>query len=143
MVYLVQHDQGCPNRMGHSDAAKRVADTYNMHKAALGRESVGYWIACALIDGSSDNVTYESKPDAVKHQHHNENYYTYIQIVPPSMSICAAEAMLKVSRMAYDKGIRTTDGFTRRELIRRLNWDDQNAQAVGRVQNILLGRNVN
>jgi hypothetical protein len=120
----------------HSDAANRVADEYALHRLADPYGNVGYWIACALADGTSDHTLYESKKDAIRHQHHNENWYTYVQIVPSNFSICAAEVMLKVARMAYAKGMRISDGLSRHDLIRRLGWEDQNSLSKGIVTNV-------
>lgn len=138
-----QHQLRCPieNRTpfgDHSDAAKRVADVYSLHRIADPYGNVGYWIACALADGQSDNVLYESKADAIRHQHHNENWYAYIQIVPAMMTPCEAEVMLKISRMAYDHGMRITDGLSRHELIRRLGWEDQISLSKGIATNLRL-----
>lgn len=139
------HNRHCPieNRTGlnlHSDAAKRVTDVYNLHRVADPYGCIGFWIACALADGSSDGVLYETKQDAIRHQHHNENYYTFIQIVPSTMTECEAEVMLKVARMAYDKGWRITDGLSRHDLIKRLGWEDQSALSNGIVTNVEYGR---
>jgi hypothetical protein len=139
------HQLRCPveNRTPlnlHSDAAKRVSDTYLMHRSADPYGCIGKWIACALQDGSSDNTLYDSKQDAIRHQHHNENWYTFIQIVPSMMTECEAEVMLKVARMIYDKGGRMSDGFNRHDLIKRLGWEDQLALSEGHVTNVQYGR---
>jgi hypothetical protein len=141
-----QHQPRCPieNRTpfgDHSDAAKRVSDTYSLHRIADPYGNIGSWIACALSDGYSDMVLYDSKRDAIRHQHHQENYYTFIQIVPSMMTPCEAEVMLKVARMAYDKGMRVSDGLSKYELIRRLGWEDQIALSKGYATNVRLGRN--
>lgn len=143
-----QHQPRCPienwTALGdHSDAAKRVSDIYSLHRIADPYGNIGFWIACALADGSSDMVLYETKQKAIRHQHHNENFYTYIQIVPSNMTACEAEVMLKIARMLYDKGWRVTDGLSRHDLIKRLGWEDQNAQSKGIVQNLRIGRVVN
>lgn len=140
------HQPRCPliNRNGfgdHSDAAKRVSDIYLMHRVADPYGNIGKWMACALADGSSDNVLYDSKQDAIRHQHHNENWYTFIQIVPSTMTPCEAEVMLKVARMAYDAGGRISDGFSRHDLIKRLGWEDQLAASNGIATNVVIGRN--
>jgi hypothetical protein len=137
----MEHERGCPieNRTSlnlHSDAANRIADEYALHRLADPYGNIGYWFACALRDGTSDHVLYESKADAITHQHHNENYYTFCQIVPSGMSVCAAEVMLKVARMAYAKGMRISDGLSRHDLIRRLGWEDQNSLSRGIVTNV-------
>ena len=140
-----QHQPRCPienwTALGdHSDAAKRIADIYSLHRLADPYGNIGFWIACALADGQSDMVLYETKSDAIRHQHHNENWYTFIQIVPSTMTPCEAEVMLKVARMAYDRGWRITDGLSRRDLIKRLGWEDQIALSKGTVQNVEFGR---
>jgi hypothetical protein len=120
----------------HSDAAKRVSDTFSLHRVADPFGNIGYWFAAALADGQTDGTLYASKQDAIKHQHHNENYYTFIQIVPASMTPCEAEVMLKVARMIYAAGGRITDGYSRHELIQRLGWEDQNALSNGIPTNV-------
>lgn len=140
------HNRNCPiiNRtpLGiHSDAAKRVADEFNMHRVADPYGNIGFWIACALADGTSDHTLYETKQDAIRHQHHNENFYTFIQIVPSTFTECESEVMLKVARMMYNAGGRMSDGFSRHDLIKRLGWEDQNALSNGIATNVVLGRN--
>lgn len=141
-----QHNPRCPiinwTALGdHSDAAKRVADIYNMHRVADPYGCIGSWFACALSDGTSDMVLYDSKRDAIRHQHHNENWYTFIQLVPSTMTPCEAEVMLKVARMLYDAGGRISDGFSKHDLIKRLGWEDQLALSEGIAQNVRFGRN--
>lgn len=145
-THFFQHQFRCPieNRTpfgDHSDAAKRVADVYSLHRIADPYGNIGSWIACALSNGESDMALYDSKSDAIRHQHHNENYYTYIQIVPAMMTSCESEVMLKVARMAYDVGLRVTDGLSKNELIRRLGWEDQIALSKGYATNVRYGRN--
>lgn len=110
---LVPHDAGCryarPADGGHTDAAKRVSDEVNLHLAAAGRMAYGQWIAVALADGSSDHVLYASRRAAVIHQHHNEQYFAYVRLIPHRMTVCEAEAFLRLHRLAYDNGFRLTD----------------------------------
>jgi len=134
------HQRGCPQTSEHSDAAKKVADTYNLHRVAQGYDAIGCWFAAALEDGSSDGTLYDSKPQAIKHQKNNEEYYTYIQIVPSSMTICDAEIMINVARRAYSNGMRLSDGDSRRELIKRLTREDQVAMSRGIITNPKIGR---
>lgn len=141
-----EHQLRCPieNRTpfgDHSDAAKRISDIYTMHRVADPYGNIGSWFAAALSDGTSDMVLYDSKRDAIRHQHHNENWYTFIQIVPSMMTPCEAEVMLKISRMMYDKGWRITDGMSKYDLIRRLGWEDQIAMSKGIVTNVVQERN--
>ncbi|MEU9022337.1 hypothetical protein [Actinomadura sp. NPDC048394] len=133
------HDLNCPRKDSpHEDAAKRTADTYNLHRSALGIDAVGQWFAVRLQDGDSDGELYESKRDAVRHQHHDEQWYAFVRIAPCSMSTCEAASFLRTNRAAYDRGMRLADPDHRaggRELIPRLTVEDQRAQ-VG----ALLGR---
>lgn len=143
---MFMHQTHCPleNRIpdvGHSDAARRIADVYQMHRLADLYANMGQWMACRLDDGTSDNVLYDSKASAIRHQHHNENYYTFIQMVPAQMTACEAEVMLKVARLIYDKGGRMTDGFARHDVIKRVSWEDQIAVSKGIVTNVRLEGN--
>jgi len=116
MTVLVPHDYGCewarPDGGGHSDAARRVCDTYNLHRAA-GYHGAGFGIdstlnrifACALADGTSDGVLYDTRFDAIRHQHHNEKFYAYFRVERYVMSVCQAESVLKFHREAYDQGL--------------------------------------
>jgi hypothetical protein len=128
----------------HSDAAKRVSDTYNLHRTAgdaLGIEAVGKWFACRLDEGTSDGVLYDSKSDCIRHQHHNEQMYMFSKIVPSTMTYCDAEVMLRVSRRAYDKGLRLVDpdhANGGKELIKRNTTEDMLALARGFATNLIL-----
>lgn len=112
---LVRHDPGCKFARGngvdidgegriiageigagHSDAAKRITDTYNLHKAA--GAPVGHWMAANLGDGTSDNCAYPDKGTAVRYQHHNEWWFAFIRLMPGSMSVCEAESLLYMRR---------------------------------------------
>jgi hypothetical protein len=75
----------CTHNGIHEDAARRAADNVNMHYRAIGWDAVGKFCAIALNDGSSDHVLYDTKQDAVKHQHHNEQWYCFAKIVPSKM----------------------------------------------------------
>ena len=140
MTYI--HQSWCQQHlMGHSDAAKRVVDAYALHQLALGLEATGKWIACALVDGQSDGVLYDSKRHAAAHQHHNEQYFTFIKINPHTMNQCEAEVMLKIARSLYDKGFRLTDpddAHGGKEVIKRSSIEDVLAQANGFNTNLIL-----
>jgi hypothetical protein len=144
---MYMHNVHCPiesrTANGHSDAARRIADTYNLHRIADLYGNIGKWFACRLDDGTSDNVLYDSKASAIRHQKHNENYYTFIQIVPAQMTMCEADVMLRIARMAYDAGMRNTGDESRVDFIKRIGWEDQIALSKGIVTNIRLGRKSN
>jgi hypothetical protein len=129
---LVPHDHGCRYARleggGHSDAARRVSDTYNMHRAVMGFAPAGV-IAVSLADGTSDNTVYPSRESAVAHQHHNERWYAYIRLAAPSMSVCEAESVMRLQRQAAALAPAQLDepngGL---EVIPRLNAEDQQRQ---------------
>lgn len=124
----MNHAMGCRAMFReHSDAAKRMADTYNLHRTVDPYGVIGKWFAVALSDGTSDGTIYDSKRDCILHQHHNEYFYAYISIVPSSMSVCDAEIFLDINRKLYDKGIRLVDPDHKkggRELIKRATRED-------------------
>jgi|SRR5271166_930306 len=142
MTVLVAHDHGCewarPGGGGHSDAAKKVADTYNLHRAAGAAFGVSSNLnkifAVALADGSSDGDLYDTRHEAIRHQHHNEKWYAYLRVERYLMSTCQAESMLKWHREAYDKGLVFVDRDDARlsshELIPRLTVEDFTRQRL-------------
>lgn len=136
------HDPWCQSKaFPHEDAAKRISDEYNTHRIADPYGSIGKWFAAAIHDGTCDHVLYDSKRDAVIHQHHNENYYTYIKIGPHTSNACEAAVMLKTARMLYDNGMRMADPDDRhggKDLIKRSTWDDVNNAANGRNTNLMM-----
>jgi hypothetical protein len=129
MTALIKHDDACPRKgMGHSDAAKRVSDTYNLHRMADPFNSHGKWIAVALADGTSDQVLYDTKQQAILHQGHNEQYYAFVGIAPHTMTVCEAETFLRTVRTLYDRGLRLADPDHRgggRDVIKRASREDQ------------------
>jgi hypothetical protein len=129
----VPHDPNCdrarrPPFGGHSDAARRISDTHRLHKAAAGHAAIGRWFAAALADGASDGVLYDSKRDAVCHQHHHEQWYAFIAVSPGDVSPCEAEEFLAINRTLYAKGIRLADpdhASGGRDVVQRATVEDQ------------------
>lgn len=99
----------CNHPQGHEDAARRACENLNMHYQAIGWDAVGKFTAIALADGSSDHVLYDSKRDAVVHQHHNEQWFMFVKILPMAMTECEAQMLIDFHRKAYDAGFRLTD----------------------------------
>ena len=127
---MVNHTGWC-RTLKHSDAAKRVSDEYNMHRIADCHGSIGKWVAFALADGTSDHQLYDTKHSAVRHQHHNEQWYFFAQIRPVTMAVCETEAMLNMHRRMYDAGVRLIDpshAHGGRDMINRVSREDQGAQ---------------
>lgn len=141
MTVLVQHTKDCPNPgLGHSDGAKRIFDTYTLHRVADPFGSQGKWFAFSLNDGTTDNVLYDTKTDAARHQP-DERWYGYVQITPARMTVCSAEAYLMLLRRMSKAGIAQVDpdhARGGRELIKRSSSEDQLAQVFGRSQNLLM-----
>jgi hypothetical protein len=108
MTAVLIHDHGCRYALlgdgTHEDAAKRVADGYNLHRVARGYEVVGKILAFRLADGTSDGTAYDSKPDAVRHQRHGERFCMFVRIRTSSMTVCEAATLLRSARMLYDLG---------------------------------------
>lgn len=76
-----------------------IADTSN----------IGKWAAVRLSDGSSDNVVYDRRADAIRGQKHNEKYFAFCQIHPGGMQPKEAEVFLDYHRKLYDAGFRLPD----------------------------------
>lgn len=142
MTVLMRHDRGCPKiGQGHSDAAKRIYDTYHLHRSVDLYNAIGKWFAAALNDGSTDGVLYDSKRDAVIHQHHNEQFYTFLQITPANITICNAEVMLTVARRMYDAGLNLTDPdhvHGGPDHIKRTSIEDMKALVHGKATNLVM-----
>jgi len=101
---LVAHDPGCRFAReadgGHSDAAKRLSDTYNLHIVAGARR--GSVIAYSLADATTDGTVYDSREDAVAHQRHNEGRRGYVRIGAGRMTVCEAAAVIRWDRQAAE-----------------------------------------
>lgn len=142
---LVSHDPGCKwsrfdgevdenanilsgqVRPGHSDAAKRFADLYNLHRAA---GTLRGWIAVAYADGSGDGEVYESRGEAVSFAWPWEDRYFFCTLdAAPNMTVCQAESLLRYRRvMAEMERADRDQPHGGREVIPRLMAEDQEAQ---------------
>jgi hypothetical protein len=133
---LVRHDYGCryarPEHGGHTDAAKQISDHYNLHVAAGAIK--GWWLAFGLQDGGHDGTAYETKAEAVLHQHHAEWWTMFVRIGPSTMSVCEAESQLMWQRQqAKLKLPQRDDPRGGLDVIRRLTVTDHllQARAIG------------
>jgi hypothetical protein len=136
------HERWCQSQ-DHDDAAKRLSDTYNLHRIGASDYAIGKWFAASLSEGRSDDVLYDSKRDAVRGQKHNEQYYTFIKIIPTGMNECEAAVMLKMARKLYDNGMRLADPEHRTgglDVIKRVSIEDMLAAAEGMPTNLTFPR---
>jgi hypothetical protein len=147
LTILVRHDPGCrwarpgaeaqisaAGRVtgvrstggGHSDAAKRFADTYGLHKAAGMARG---WIAVRYADGSGGQDVYDTREAAVAGCWPWEDEFFYCSLAERSMTVCAAESVLRYKRIMAE--IERPDRDIRGgglEVIPRLAIEDQEAQ---------------
>lgn len=130
---VMMHVGGCPRRaLGHTDAAKRIADACTLHWVAQHWDSTKYWVAFRLEDGRSpdNNTLYDSKRDAVRHQS-DEFLCLYVKLQPGGVNVCQAEAFLKMNRQAYLNGYRMADPDHKkggRDIIPRIGSDKASNQ---------------
>ena len=126
------HDPQCDfGRREHGDAAKRIADTHNLHRTAgtgLGLDKVGQVFAVALADGSTDGELYPDMKTAIRHQKHNATWYAYLRVNRHAMTECQAASLLRLHRDADEAGLKFVDRDDRSfgaEVIDRLTVEDQ------------------
>lgn len=137
-------------KSAYGDAARRVADTYALHRLADPIGNIGQWFAVRLSDGTSDNTLYPSKKDCILHQHGEEQLYAYVQIVPATMTPEDAQIFLNTHRKLYDAGIRLVDpdhSAGGLDLITRVNREDQLANIkaalrMGKPSNLIVGKDI-
>lgn len=147
MTVLVRHEPGCrwgragaeaeisaggrvtgtrSKGAGHSDAAKRFSDTFNLHKAA---GMIAGWIAVRYADGRGGQDVYETRAAAVAGMWPWEDEHFYCTLAAPPMSVCAADSLLRYKRVmaAMEKPDRDAPhgGL---EVIPRLAAEDREAQ---------------
>ncbi|HEY1622126.1 MAG TPA: hypothetical protein VGG25_31200 [Streptosporangiaceae bacterium] len=144
MTVLVRHDQGCKwgrfagttdkhanilegqIAAGHSDAAKRFADTFNLHRAAGSSQG---WIAVRYADGSGGRDVFDSRAAAVAGCWPWEDRFFYCTLAAPLMSVCAAESLLRYRRIMAEMERPDRDRpHGGPEVIPRLAAEDQEAQ---------------
>lgn len=105
-----------------SDAAKRCSNTVQL-QVALG--NFGKYVAIRLSDGGSDDVLYDTRIDAIRHQLH-ERQCAYIKIPPTGMPPEHAERYLAIYRGLYDRGIYFDDPRGQ-DVITPINLEQLNA----------------
>lgn len=80
------------------DESRRMADIVELHRIA---GSAGRWCLIRLIDGSSDNVVYDTRTDVEIHKTHPAQIA--IQVPPSGMRAAEAEEVLHYHRDIYDQ----------------------------------------
>lgn len=88
-----------------TDRARRACDAVNVHYAALGVASWRRWVAIRLSDGGTDNVLYDTRDDAIRHQFH-ENFCAYLCIPPGGVNPRDMELFLTYTEGLYKQGMR-------------------------------------
>lgn len=131
VAVLVKHDMGCryarPDGGGHSDAAKRLSDTYNLHKAA--GSPVGWWLSVGLADGDGGDDLFPSKAEAVRFFWPYEDWRMYVKLGPASMSVCEAESVMAWQRQTNRLHLTDRDdSHGGLEVIPRLNIEHHQRQ---------------
>lgn len=85
-------------------------------REAIANDYAGYWMAFRLSDGGSDEMVYETRRDAIRHQLH-EQQCCYVKIPRDNMPGKAARSLLRSTRMLYEAGYRFSDPDDERQLI--------------------------
>jgi hypothetical protein len=95
-----------PSGRPYSDAARRMADTMNLHAVAKSRG----WAVFALADGTSDLVVYESRDDAYLAKRWDRDRYLYLQIPAGGVNDPAEmQGCLDYARALHTAGARLPD----------------------------------
>lgn len=87
------------------DIGRRASEVISLHVLA---GSVGKWVALRLSDGSSDGIPYDSRPDAIKHQLH-EQLCCYVRVPSDGMPSAHALQFILINRALYAQGYRLAD----------------------------------
>lgn len=88
------------------DAAKRIVETVTLHLIANNQQgdimgAVNKWCAFRLSDGTSDNVLYPSKAEAVAHMKSRCKEYCYLRITPDGIGERDAMRFLVINRHPF------------------------------------------
>jgi hypothetical protein len=100
--------QICPVCDPVTDAAKRMCDLINLHLLANSPVEIRFkWMAFRLSDGGSDNVLYDTREDAIRHQLDERYccYFTFMDCLGGATPL-DCQIFLNMHRTAYDGGMR-------------------------------------
>ena len=105
---LVRHDPGCryariDDGGGHTDAAKRLFDGFNLHRVATAHLALSDlrhgWVTVALEDGTVGDDVYDSRGAAVGAMFPHEARFFYLKMNDRIPSICTAASLLRSHRI--------------------------------------------
>jgi len=108
LAVLVRHDPGCryariEDGGGHTDAAKRLFDGFNLHRVATAHLALSDlrrgWVAVSLEDGAVGDDVYDSRGSAVSAMFPHEGDYFYLKMNDRIPSICTAASLLRSHRI--------------------------------------------
>jgi hypothetical protein len=85
-----------------------VWGVFGLHYLALSIEEISQkrFLAFVLADGSSDNTVYDTRQDAIDHQHGDQNQYAYFLIPLARPGVPDCDVLLWYARKCYDRGYR-------------------------------------
>ncbi len=87
-------------------AAQRMSDAVNI-AVTLGPDSApGRYMAFRLDDGSTDEVVYDTRNDAIRHTMNKPGAYCYVCLTPDGMSVRVCERFLTGHRAMHAAGRR-------------------------------------
>ena len=94
-----------------TDAAKRMHETINiMHIARTWDELKHGWMAFKLADGTTDNILYDTRADAIKHQLSEQTcLYLAMRTTLGGVPLVDCQLLIDIHRQVYDAGGRMSD----------------------------------
>lgn len=98
--------QGVPSGRPYTDAARRMTDAMNLHAVCRSRGIAVF----ALADGSTDNVAYETRDEAVRAKRWDRDNFLYLEIPAGGVSDPAEmQGCLDYARTLHAHGCRLPD----------------------------------
>lgn len=96
-----------------NQAAIRMSE---LCREAIANGYVGFWMAFRLSDGGTDEVIYQTRRDAIRHQLH-EQQCLYVKVPWDDLPVKAAASLLRIHRQLYERGFRLADPDDERQVI--------------------------
>lgn len=93
------------------DSGKRMAELVNLRVSSTPWDHiVNSWMAFRLLDGSSDNVLYDTREAAVKHQPNEDLcFYLCMRNAQGGVKPLDAQLLINMQRQIHDAGGRLTE----------------------------------